>query len=99
MQANSTDRTKLEVLELCSQNSLDVLRVDSKDVGATEVADGECSDIAFLLITNDLDPLLGQLRYYFGLVCYQGLFQVIDSKRIFRREHWHTATTQALSMS
>lgn len=63
MQAISTDRTKLEVLKLRSQNSLDVLRVDSENVGATEVPDGECSDIAVLLFTNDLDTLLGQLRY------------------------------------
>ena len=99
MQASLTDSTKPEVLELCSQDSLDVLRVDSEDVGATEVADGECSDIAFLLVTNDLDPLFGQLRYHFGLVCHQGLFQVVDSKRILGREHWHTATAQALSIS
>lgn len=91
--------SKLEILKLSSQNSLDILGIDGKDVIATEVAQNEGRDITVFLVADDLDASLGQLRQRFLLVCGKSLLQIVDTEGIFTWKQRQIATAQALSLA
>jgi hypothetical protein len=59
MHAHPTDSTKLEVLELGSQDSLYVPGIYCKDMRPAEILDCKSGGISLLLVTDDLDALFG----------------------------------------
>ena len=94
MQTPLPAHAQLKVLELCRQDSLDVLRVSGIDGLAAHLTDAESQDIAVFAVTHVLESTLGHFRDEFDFVGLERLEEIGDTHRVFAGIERHRTTAQ-----
>lgn len=83
MQTPLPHRAQFKVLELCRQDSLDVLRVSGVDALAAHLTDTESQHMAVFAVTHILESTLRHFRDEFDFVGLERLEEIGDTQRVF----------------